>query len=117
MTIERVVGTAVARIGDTVIASSDRALRVLETAGRAFGPVIYFPPADVRAQRLRPLEKTTYCPLKGTAAYYDVDLDDGPVAEAAWSYQDTLTFDPRLTQLESCVAFDRKLVAVEVDAD
>ena len=67
----------------------------------------------MRGELLVPIDKTTRCPLKGTASYFDVGGDQ-PVAEAAWSYQQVLDFDPRLTQLECCVAFYRERVTVEV---
>ena len=113
MVLEPVEGTVRARVGDTVIASSSRALRVVESFGREQPPVIYFPPQDVRSELLAPRDETTRCPLKGTAAAFDLDLRPR-LADAAWSYQQTRDFDRRLTQLECCVAFDTQRVTVEV---
>ena len=113
MVVRRARGAATARIGDTIIASSERALIVEEVGHRAYAPVIYFPPGDVRGELLLPIEKTTRCPLKGTACYFDFS-GDPPVAEVAWSYQKVLDFDPRLILLEYCVAFDRRRVTVDV---
>ena len=67
-----------------VIAESDRAVRVLETAG---APTYYLPPEDVRLDLLRPVTgKTSYCEWKGTASYCDVVVGDRVAQRAAWTY-------------------------------
>jgi uncharacterized protein (DUF427 family) len=67
------------------IASSDRAVKVCETAGP---PVVYVPPEDVDADALAPAQGQTFCEWKGSASYYDV-VAGGRVAErAAWAYRD-----------------------------
>ena len=113
MVIERAPGRATARVGDTVVAASDRALVVKEVGRGIYDPVIYFPPGDVDGELLAPVEKTTHCPLKGDTRYYDI-VGDSPAAEAAWSYRHVLDFDPRLEQLLDCVAFDRAKVTIEL---
>ena len=66
------------------VASSTRALRVLETAG---APVYYLPPEDVRTDLLVPSKHTTSCEWKGEASYRTVVTPDGRVApNAAWTY-------------------------------
>lgn len=113
MTLRAVEGEASAWVGSTRVARSRRALVVEESAKATLPPVVYFPPEDVRGELLVPADKTTSCPLKGLASYYDIDTEP-PVALAAWRYQTTHTFDPRLARIECCVAFDTNLVAVEV---
>jgi uncharacterized protein (DUF427 family) len=115
MIIEPVEGVARATIGGTLIAESSRALRVKEVGHAVYEPVIYFPPGDVRSELLTPLADTTFCPLKGTASYFDIEVAE-PAARAAWSYQQMLDFDPRLAQIESCVAFYTEHVNVELFA-
>ena len=46
----------------------------------------YFPPGDVRQDRLAPSDRTSVCPWKGTASYYDVVAGGETNAGAAWSY-------------------------------
>jgi uncharacterized protein (DUF427 family) len=46
----------------------------------------YFPLNDVQADFLRPSEKTSFCPWKGTASYYDVVVGDQVNHDAAWYY-------------------------------
>ena len=75
----------VAHAGETV-AESDRALRVLETAGP---PTIYLPPEDVRTDLLvSVLDHSTYCEWKGEASYFDVVVGDALAPKAAWTYRD-----------------------------
>ena len=47
---------------------------------------VYFPPAAVRGELLRPSETHTVCGWKGTASYYDVVVDGAVNRDAAWYY-------------------------------
>ena len=67
------------------IASTDAALRVLETAGP---PVYYLPPGDVRRDLLNATDRTSACEWKGEARYWSIATPAGRVIpNAAWSYQ------------------------------
>jgi uncharacterized protein (DUF427 family) len=68
-----------------VIAESDRAVRVLETAG---APTIYLPREDVRTDKLRPARGTTECEWKGTASYFDAIAGQKVRPRAAWTYRE-----------------------------
>jgi uncharacterized protein (DUF427 family) len=46
----------------------------------------YFPADSVNRELLRDSDKTTICPWKGTASYYDVVVDGQVNAAAAWYY-------------------------------
>lgn len=72
-------------MGETVVAESSRAVRVLETAG---APVWYLPPEDVRTDLLVPAEGRTLCEWKGAATYFDLRVGDRVTRRAAWSYPD-----------------------------
>ena len=69
-------------LGGTVIAQTDRALRVLETH---HAPTYYLPRADVCAELTR-CEAASYCEWKGTAEYWDVSAGGMTAPAAAWSY-------------------------------
>ena len=69
------------RFNGEVIADSADALKMNEGG---YSAVYYFPRADVAMDRLVRSSHTTYCPFKGTAAYFS--LRDGP-ENAAWSYE------------------------------
>ncbi|WP_439596201.1 DUF427 domain-containing protein [Falsiroseomonas sp.] len=62
----------------TVVAESDR-YEVVEGN-------VYFPPASVRPDLLRPSSKTTVCGWKGLARYHDVVVDGQVNPAAAWYY-------------------------------
>ena len=62
----------------TVIAESDD---IVTVEGKA-----YFPREAVRDDVLRPSEKHTICPWKGTASYFDLEVDGAINAAAAWYY-------------------------------
>jgi uncharacterized protein (DUF427 family) len=70
------------------LAASDRALRVVETAG---APVYYLPPDDVRIDLLVATDRRTTCEWKGDARYFAIVVPGGRVVPiAAWSYEDPL---------------------------
>jgi uncharacterized protein (DUF427 family) len=82
-----------------VIAESDRAVRVLETAG---APTIYLPREDVRTDKLRPAEGATECEWKGTASYFDAVVGEIVRPRAAWTY---LEPKPGFEALRDRIAF------------
>jgi len=67
-----------------MIASSDRALRVCETAG---APVIYIPVEDIEPGTMRPSGgRGSFCEWKGPARYMDIVVGDEVIPQAAWTY-------------------------------
>ncbi len=69
--------------GGRVIARSDRALRVQETASP---PVYYVPREDVLAEVLHPSDLESFCEWKGLAHYVHVVLGRRRSDNAAWFY-------------------------------
>jgi uncharacterized protein (DUF427 family) len=70
------------------VATSTRALRVLETAG---APVYYVPRDDVRMDLLVPIDRRTTCEWKGVAGYFAIAAPTGRVVPmAAWTYESPL---------------------------
>lgn len=115
MRIKPVEGRVRILFGKRVLADSRNVLRLLEAGHDVYDPVLYFPLADVRAD-LAPVEKRTYCPLKGHASYFDLVSEHGQVQgqveapEIAWSYRETLDLAGEIKDL---VAFDAARVTVE----
>ena len=111
MRIKPVKGEVRVLLDGRVLAASRQAVRVLEAGRDLYDPVFYLPPGDVKAN-LVPVEKRTYCPLKGHASYFDlVPAEDRPAArEIAWSYRDTHAFAKALNGL---IAFDAGRVSFE----
>lgn len=46
----------------------------------------YFPPDSINKEYFQPSEKTSSCPWKGVASYYDIVVDGQKNAGAAWYY-------------------------------
>ena len=61
-----------------VIAASDD---IVTVEGNA-----YFPRAAVRDDVLRPSDTHTWCPWKGTASYWSLEVGGRTNADAAWYY-------------------------------
>ncbi len=49
----------------------------------------YFPPDSINKQYFKESNKHTICPWKGTASYYDVEVDGEVYKDAAWYYPST----------------------------
>jgi len=47
----------------------------------------YFPLDSVDESYLRPSDKTSFCPWKGTANYYTLNVDGTENTDAAWYYE------------------------------
>src|SRR5438309_997236 len=50
----------------------------------------YFPPDSVRQEYLKPSSTHTACPWKGTASYYDIEVNGRVNKDAAWYYPSPL---------------------------
>jgi uncharacterized protein (DUF427 family) len=71
-------------LAGSTIASSDRAMRVLETS---HPPGIYLPREDFSREALTPHPHRTGCEWKGMASYWDLNAGDVTIPAAAWSYE------------------------------
>jgi uncharacterized protein (DUF427 family) len=69
---------ATASWNGTVIAESDD---IVTVEGNA-----YFPRDAVREDVLRPSDTHTFCPWKGTASYYSLEVDGQTNRDAVWFY-------------------------------
>ncbi|MEM8836870.1 MAG: DUF427 domain-containing protein [Pseudomonadota bacterium] len=111
MRIKPVAGFITIRHGLDVVAESSRALRVLEVGRDIYDPVVYVPKNDVRG-RIVKTEKTTHCPIKGDACYFNlIDAGDQLVAaNIAWSYTDPVEGAEDITEF---VAFYPNMTSIE----
>lgn len=69
--------------GET-IADTTSAITVRESG---YQPVHYVPAADVRQDLLTKTAHKTYCPFKGEASYWTVDLGGKHAENAVWAYE------------------------------
>ncbi|MEM9222751.1 MAG: DUF427 domain-containing protein [Pseudomonadota bacterium] len=94
---------------DIPIATSRAAKVVYETR---FPGVIYFPRSDITAS-LRPNPtKRTFCPFKGTAHYFDMEVDGEWIEAAAWRYESPL---PEAEAVTDHIAFASSGAVIDVD--
>jgi uncharacterized protein (DUF427 family) len=93
------------RVGDRVVASTDRPVVLYESG---FAPRWYVPREDVASDALTAVEGQTFCPYKGMADYYDL----GSAERAAWSYRDAYDEVGRVRDL---VSFEPDKVEVRLD--
>ena len=73
-----------AQLGADVLAESSDVIEVDEDQNP---PRYYFPRADVRMDRMKSSDTRTYCPFKGEASYFSLELGDGPLPDAAWTLE------------------------------
>lgn len=98
-----------ATVGGHPVATSADALIVKEVGFDLYDHVVYFPRDAVADGVLSSIDKSTHCPLKGNTEYFDLVVDGETIAEAAWSYIDTI---PEAEILHGYVAFDTSKVDV-----
>lgn len=48
----------------------------------------YFPADAIRREYFKPSSQTSICPWKGTASYYDIEVNGKKNAGAAWYYSE-----------------------------
>ncbi|MGB3050516.1 MAG: DUF427 domain-containing protein [Polyangiales bacterium] len=71
--------------GNTVVAESRHAIRILETASP---PTFYIPRQDVQIDLLSRARGASLCEWKGSATYWSLRLDGHEIHNAAWSYEE-----------------------------
>ena len=64
----------------------------------------YFPPASLKHEYFQDSASHTSCPWKGTASYYDLEVDGQRNEGAAWYYPDP---KPEAANIKGHVAFMR----------
>jgi uncharacterized protein (DUF427 family) len=70
-------------LGGVVLAETDRPLLLSETG---LPNRYYLPAQDVRQDLLEPSDTHTFCPYKGTASYWSVNVGGGKLTDAVWAY-------------------------------
>ena len=70
----------------------------------------YFPPETVDWDLLEASDRTSVCPWKGVASYYDVVVDGQRLPGAAWSYK---TPSPAAEHIKGHVGFWRGVKVVK----
>lgn len=108
ITLSHPNGTWVVRTSDAVIAESTKVVALSDGTSQ---PVIFFPQEDVAMAFLDKTDTTVEPDALGTASYFSIVLPAGPLANAAWTYDDTTKVG---AQLKGCIAFKNAGIAIEL---
>lgn len=84
LTIEPAGGRVRARIGGEIVADSENVLVMHETY---LPSQCYFPKSDLIPGLLVPSPLRTFCPFKGTAHHWNLQLAGRTIENGAWSYE------------------------------
>jgi uncharacterized protein (DUF427 family) len=82
---------------DGITVAESRQPRILFETG--LPPRYYLPLTDVRMDLLRPSEKSSHCPYKGTAGYWSVDTGHQLHSDLVWIYRYPLPESERIAGL------------------
>ncbi|GJF00276.1 DUF427 domain-containing protein [Phanerochaete sordida] len=85
----------------TVLAQSDKPVKLEGN--------FYFPPESLNKDLLVQSPTKYTCPWKGSATYYNANIDGATVSDIAWGY---LTPKSAATQIAGHLAFDKSKVSV-----
>lgn len=96
------------KMEDKVIAESTNALILKEVAKSVYDPTFYIPKEDIKINLEKEEGKSTHCPIKGEATYYQPEglFKDGYFA---WSYEKAL---PRAKKIDGYVSFNPEFVTI-----
>ena len=101
------------RIGDDVVARSERTILLKELAhGKILDPVYYFPQEDVAVDKLSRTETQSHCPIKGDASYWTYSRDAGAEEDLVWGYLEPIEYSKHIA---GRMAFDARRVSIEVE--
>jgi uncharacterized protein (DUF427 family) len=92
-----------------VVVDTTATTGVYETA---LAPRLYVDRAQVRGARLVRSTTTSYCPYKGTATWWHLELGATVAHDAAWSYDDPL---PESLPIRGLIGFDEARVEVTAE--
>jgi uncharacterized protein (DUF427 family) len=111
ITIAEQPGCLLVKFHGIQVAASTRALVLLEAN---YPPVYYVPWEDIAEEHFARTDHTTYCPYKGDATYYSLQIPGHEGANAVWRYE-----DPKVSvdQIRGYVAFYPDQVAFEILED
>ncbi|WP_206790593.1 DUF427 domain-containing protein [Amycolatopsis sp. MtRt-6] len=84
ITVEPTKARVVVKAGGRVVADSRNAFTLQEST---YPAVQYIPLADVDAGVLERTDHETYCPYKGEASYYSLNVGAVRAENAVWTYE------------------------------
>lgn len=85
ITIEANSSRVTVEHGGHVVADTRGALTLQEST---YPPAQYLPLADISPGVLEPSSRTSWCPYKGEATYFDIVVGDERIPDAVWTYRE-----------------------------
>jgi uncharacterized protein (DUF427 family) len=82
--VEPTPGLVVVMVAGRVVADTHAALTLREAS---YPPVQYIPREDTDMTMLARADHATYCPYKGTCAYFSIPAGGDRSANAVWTYE------------------------------
>jgi uncharacterized protein (DUF427 family) len=102
----------VVTVAGKVVADTRNALTLQEAS---YPPVQYVPLSDVDASALQRTDTESYCPYKGDASYYSVQVGDDRAVDAVWEYRQP--YAP-VAEIKGHVAFyPDRVDSIDIEAD
>ena len=96
--------------GQTLIATAHHILLLRETYGEKQLPAVpYFPPDSLKQEFLVNSDHETYCPIKGDASYFGLNVENSVIENAIWYYPDPVA---DLRELAGYIAFYPQYVEI-----
>lgn len=105
--IQPATGIWVVRAAGAVLGETSSALELIE---EGYPAVIYFPRGDISMAFFDKSSKTTTCPHKGEATYYNHEAKSGTFENVAWSYETPID---AVAEIAGYLAFHGDNVMVE----
>jgi uncharacterized protein (DUF427 family) len=103
---------AVVHLGTHLLASSHHALALTEyIRGKPLSPIIYFPINHCAGDLLKASATQTFCPIKGTASYFNIVINHKAYEDAVWYYPEPME---GVCKIKGYLSFSEKLLSIEV---
>ena len=93
--------------GGVIIADTTRALTLKEAR---YPAVQYVPRADANMELLERTERTTHCPYKGDASYFNIKANGATLENSIWTYENPF---PAMEEIAGHLAFYPDKVKIE----
>ena len=112
ITIAEQPGCLLVKFHGIQVAASSRALVLLEAN---YPPVYYVPREDIDEKYFARTDHTSYCPYKGDASYFSLQVPGHEGANAVWSYENPKVSVAQIREYMAFYPDQVKFELVELD--